>query len=129
VATSAEMIQPARVRYIKLGEAGRWENECIEKGIVRFGFGSASDERFPLCRAGRWDELTQSFIASGRTRGTATRFTNETRLFFEDEGSTLWITFVGERLVGGCSRRVLPRGMSMALVCGARSVVGGAGPT
>ena len=43
---------PAQVRYIKLGEGGHWEKECIEKGIVRFGFGSANAERFPLCRSG-----------------------------------------------------------------------------
>jgi hypothetical protein len=99
--TPAEMIHPTRVRYIKLGREGRWEKECIEKGIVRFGFGSANAERFPLCRTGKWPELTQTFIASGRTRGMATRFTNETRLFFEDDGTTLWITFVGERLYWG----------------------------
>jgi hypothetical protein len=96
-------IRPARARYIKLGTGGEWEAECIEKGIIRFGFGSdaKNPERFSLCRAGKWDQLTQSFIAGGRTRGTATRFTNETRHFFEDDGSTLWITFVGQRLYWG----------------------------
>src|SRR5262245_48742625 len=66
-------IRPGRARYIKLGAGGEWEDECIEKGIIRFGFGSERPERFPLCRAGKWDQLTQSFIAGGRTRGTATR--------------------------------------------------------
>jgi hypothetical protein len=59
---SATEINPARARYIKLGEAGHWEKECIDKGIIRFGFDSASAERFPLCRAGKWDQLTQSRI-------------------------------------------------------------------
>jgi hypothetical protein len=99
--TGTDIISPRRARYIKLGEAGRWEKECIEKGIIRFGFGSASAERFQLCRSGRWAELTQSFSAEGKNRGTATRFTNETRFFFEDDGTTLWITFVGERLYWG----------------------------
>jgi hypothetical protein len=35
------------------------------------------------------------------SKGTATRFTNEARLFFEDDGATLWITFVGEKLYWG----------------------------
>lgn len=100
-AVIAHTINPTRVRYIKLGQAGQWERECIEKGTIRFGFGSGTDERFPLCRAGRWSDLTQSFISSGRSQGTATRFTNETQLFFEDSGTTLWITFVGERLYWG----------------------------
>jgi hypothetical protein len=30
---SRSPIHPARVRYIKLGEAGKWEKECLEKGI------------------------------------------------------------------------------------------------
>lgn len=99
--TIAPAIRPARVRYIKLGERGKWEKECLEKGIIRFGFGSANAERFPLCLQRKWDELTQSFIVQGKNRGTATRFTNETRLFFEDDGSTLWITFIGEKLCWG----------------------------
>jgi hypothetical protein len=94
-------IRPARVRYIKLGREGAWEKECRERGIVRFGFGSATAERFPLCRERRWEELTRSFLAEGKDKGTATRFTNETRLFFEDDGTTLWITFMGERLCWG----------------------------
>lgn len=89
------------VRYIKLGGAGSWERECLDKGIIRFGFGSANPDRFPLCRAGRWDELRQTFIAERKTQGTATRFTNETRIFFEDDGSTAWITFVGQQLWWG----------------------------
>src|SRR5437870_2381747 len=83
-AAMPQKIKPTRVRYIKLGEGGGWEHECINKGIIRFGFGSATAERFLLCRAGRWDALTKSFMAEGRNKGTATRFTNETRLFFED---------------------------------------------
>jgi hypothetical protein len=94
-------IKPKQVRYIKLGRGGGWEQECIENGIIRFGFGSANAERFPLCQAGKWEQLTKSFLANGRDIGTATRFTNETRIFFEDDGSTLWITFVGERLYWG----------------------------
>jgi hypothetical protein len=94
-------ITPQRVRYIKLGTGGCWEKECRKKGIVRFGFGSCSAERFPLCQSGRWDELTRSFMAEGKTNGVATRFTNETRLSFEDDGTTLWITFMGETLYWG----------------------------
>lgn len=94
-------IRPKTVRYIKLGVRGNWEQECLRDGIIRFGFGSASGERFALCQTRKWDALLQSFLREGKDKGTATRFTKETRLFFEDEGSTLWITFVGERLCWG----------------------------
>ena len=94
-------IHPKRVRYIKLGEKGDWENECLKDGIIRFGFDSCTDERFPLCHEGNWAALKASFLASGKDKGTATRFTNETRCFFEDDGSTLWITFMFEKLHWG----------------------------
>jgi hypothetical protein len=94
-------IRPTRVRYIKLGAGGRWERECLEKKIIRFGFGSATDERFPLCLSHNWDGLAASFLAETNDKSTASRFTNETRIFFEDDGSTLWITFIGERLCWG----------------------------
>ncbi len=97
----SKAIKPDRVRYIKLGRGGDWEEECVRDGIARFGFGSASDERFPLCRAGKWNELTTSFLEAGKDKGTATRFTNESRLFFEDDGTTLWITFAREHLYWG----------------------------
>lgn len=90
-----------RVRYIKLGTGGGWEKECLAKGIIRFGFDTASPQRFPLCMHGRWDKLARSFLTEGRNKGTATRLTNEARLFFEDDGSTLWTTFVGERFCWG----------------------------
>lgn len=96
--TTGAPIRPTRVRYIKLGAGGKWEKECLQKGIIRYGFDTANDERYPICVAGQWDELMSSFLMEGKTASLAARFTNETRLFFEDDGSTLWITFVGERL-------------------------------
>jgi len=92
---------PANVRYIKLGEGGGWEHECMERNIVRLGFGSARAERFDMCLRGDWKALRKSFVTEGKSASTATRFTNEMRLFFEDDGTTLWITFVGERLCWG----------------------------
>lgn len=89
------------MRYIKLGAAGSWEAECLKRGIMRTGFGTENKERFDLCLASQWGDLFESFIAEGKDKGTASRFTKELRLFFEDDGSILWITFVGERLHWG----------------------------
>ena len=97
-----------RVRYIKLGEGGSWEEECLKQGIIRIGFGSAQNQRFELCQSGRWNDLSESFIAEGKHMATATRFTNELRLFFEDDGAMLWITFMGERLHWGRVNRAKP---------------------
>lgn len=94
-------IRPKRLRYIKLGEGGKWQNECLEKGIIRIGFGTGHPDRFQLCQSRQWDQLTESFLKEGKDKGTASRFTNELRLFIEDEGETLWITFMNERLQWG----------------------------
>ena len=92
---------PKAVRYIKLGEGGKWEAECRKKGIIRFSFGTGTAERFPMCQSKQWQDLTKSFMNDGRSQSTATRFTNETRIFFEDNGLTLWITFMGGSLHWG----------------------------
>ena len=92
--TTAALVNPTRVRYIKLGAGGSWEKECLEKGIIRIGFGTAHPNRLLLCEKRSWDELAASFTAEGKDKGTSTRFTKELRLFFEDDGSTLWITFM-----------------------------------
>ncbi len=94
-------INPKTVRYIKLGEGGGWEANCLNRGIIRFGFGTADPERFEICEARDWAALHASFLSEGKSASTATRFTNEARFFFEDEGDTLWLTFFGERLGWG----------------------------
>ena len=94
-------IVPQAVRYIKLGEGGLWEAECLARGIIRFGFRSSRPDRFAHCSSGNWMALREGFLAEGKTASTATRFANEIRTFFEDRGSILWITFFGERLGWG----------------------------
>ena len=88
-----DRIDPAVVRYIKLGRGGGWERECIESGIARFGYGTERDSRLDAVRAGRWADLTQMFRDEGKDPGTATRFTNDARNFFTAGSDTLWITF------------------------------------
>lgn len=79
-----DVISPSRVRYIKLGAGGIWEQQCLEQGIIRIGFGTARDDRFLLCQSRDWEGLAESFIAEGRDKGTASRFTKELRLFFRE---------------------------------------------
>jgi hypothetical protein len=94
-------INPKRVRYIKLGGGGSWEQECLDRGIIRIGFGTGRPEGFSLCQSGHWKDVIESFRAGGKTAGLAKRFTNELRLFFEDDGTTLWINFMIGRLHWG----------------------------
>lgn len=94
-------IRPQSVRYIKLGEGGAWESDCIAKGVLRFGYESGDPETIAQCSAQDWNALAASWRASGKSSSTATRFTNETRKFWEAGPHDLWITFVGERLYWG----------------------------
>jgi hypothetical protein len=117
-------ITQTRVRYIKLGAKGGWEEDCLKRGVVRIGFGSGQKERFRMCNEGRWDDLKASFIAKGRTKGVATDFTNQMRHFYEDDGATLWITFVGQYLYWGALEATPPsQDPSGDGVC--RTVIGG----
>ena len=93
-------ITPKSVRYIKLGEGGAWEKECIEQGLLQFGTDSGNPETLQWAAEGRWSELAASWRAV-KSQGTATRFTNETRFYFEAGPEDLWITFVGERFYWG----------------------------
>src|SRR5258705_5633831 len=99
--SGAPLISPSGVRYIKQGEAGGWEKTAIAQNICLIGFGSQDAARFRLCVIGDWKAVNETFVSNGRKKATATSFTNQLRRFYEDDGSTLWMTFVGERLYWG----------------------------
>lgn len=53
-------IAPKSVRYIKLGEGGAWEKECIEQGLLQFGTDSGNPETLQWAAEGRWNDLAAS---------------------------------------------------------------------
>ena len=81
--------------YIKLGEAGSREKECIENGTLHLGYAELPHE---LCLAGRWQEAEQLALTFSKDRGAATRHINQVRRFYEEPPTTLWITFYGDTL-------------------------------
>ncbi|MBH1666294.1 hypothetical protein [Stenotrophomonas maltophilia] len=89
-----------RVRYVKLGPKGCWEDEAIEKGLLLIDFDTGSPETYRMCREARWSDLAKDWALS-KAKGVATRFTNETRTYFEDQGEILWVTFAHDRLYWG----------------------------
>jgi len=89
-------INPTAALYIKLGEGGRWERECIEEQqTLRIGF-----EQIPhsLCSEGKWAEVTAQFLREARTPQVATGFANQIRSFYEAGEDVLWITFYAAKL-------------------------------
>lgn len=104
-----QKISARSVRYIKLGEKGTWEHDCIANNTIRFGFYTGQERILGLCRSGSWDELRTFWLRDEQvSASTATRFTNETRKYFDDHGDTLWITFVEDRLYWGFLENTKP---------------------
>lgn len=63
-------ISPSDVKYIKLGPGGKWEAECIDTGIIKFGYHETPNQ---LCIDGKWAEVHEIWkIIRGSKTGTAT---------------------------------------------------------
>ncbi|KRD32082.1 hypothetical protein ASE35_14110 [Lysobacter sp. Root916] len=93
-------IAAEKIRYVKLGKGGEWESDCAARGILRMGFETADPYSMELALAGRWEEFSAAW-AKDRKSGVATRYAGEVREYFEDDGTTLWVTFIDDRLHWG----------------------------
>jgi|GEM_PF-1156127 len=91
-----EPITPSHALYIKLGQGGAWEKECItENQTLRLGYQEVSHD---LCLRGSWELVQEELKAIRKDVGAATRDTNQIRLFYESDETVLWATFFGDRL-------------------------------
>lgn len=91
-----EPITPNKVRFIKLGEGGEWEQSCIQNNAVRLGYHSPHHED---SLTGNWDSVRQYWLNHRKgSEGTATRDINQIRDFYELEESDVWITFYKKKL-------------------------------
>lgn len=89
-------IKPSKVFFIKLGEGGAWEKECIANQTLRLAFGGAQEHQ--ACIAKQWDIVKDAYLSDGRVAGTASRFVSQIRDFYEADETVLWITFYKEKL-------------------------------
>ncbi|MYM90295.1 hypothetical protein GTP91_24375 [Rugamonas sp. FT82W] len=91
-------ISATEIRFIKLGQAGCWEAECIQSGTLQLGFESPYHE---ASLAGNWDvvfDFWKSQRTSERAAATAKDDVRQIRTFYEAPSTTLWITFFNRRL-------------------------------
>ena len=88
-------IEPAEIRYIKLGSGGRWANSAFSCGVLPFGYASVSHE---LCVRGDWERVTQFLVDEGRSLGKARDAVREIREFYTLGADCLWITFADGHL-------------------------------
>lgn len=98
--TATPVIAPSSVRYVKLGEGGGWEKECIANSVLRFGFESGDPETIAQCEAGDWEALAKSWRAAGKSPSTATRFTNDAQVLGSRSGRSLDHLRRGAALLG-----------------------------
>ena len=84
--------------YIKLGRGGEWENESIDRGLLRFGW---SDVALEDINADRWSLIEKQLQRSGeqtRRASEATRAYNGIRYIAESGSNDIWITFSRSKL-------------------------------
>lgn len=84
-------INPNKVLYIKLGNKGIWEHECIyEANNLKLGYREVPHES---CLNKNWDEVAESLRKIRFSKGAITRDINQIKEFYEAGEGVLWITF------------------------------------
>jgi len=91
-------IEATQGYFIKLGEGGRWESECLRDGVIRVGFRDIDHE---VCAAGDWTRVKQIYTSRGTLRANATRYSTELERFYTAPEECLWITFSDRKLWWG----------------------------
>ncbi|MBV9843095.1 MAG: hypothetical protein JOY99_16445 [Sphingomonadaceae bacterium] len=92
---AARLAAPSAVRYIKLGQNGRWAPHAFETGTLPFGFTQVDHN---LCAAADWADVRAALVADGRSPSGASQGVRELRDFYELDDSALWITFADGHL-------------------------------
>jgi hypothetical protein len=90
-------IEATKVLFIKLGEGGKYEKDCIEKDqTLRLGYSRVPHE---ICMKGDWKAVNDYFIQVDKTKPfVATSHSNQIKQFYEESEQTLWITFYANKL-------------------------------
>jgi len=88
---------PDNILYIKLGEEGKYEKECIEKNnTIKIGYREINHE---LCISKKWDDVLNEVQDKYNTSpGKTTGHRNQIRRFYEEPKTTMWITFYSNKL-------------------------------
>jgi hypothetical protein len=81
-------IKPKKILFIKLGQRGMYEQECIETDqCLKLGYRSVKHE---ACMKGDWDLVYKYFIETENSKSfVATSHTNQIRQFYEEGEETL----------------------------------------
>lgn len=91
------MYEAKNINFIKLGDKGKFEKECIEiNGTIKLGYSVINHQ---LCLDGKWDEVSDSVENEYKTnRSATTSHKNQIKKFYEEPETTMWITFYNNSL-------------------------------
>lgn len=88
-----EKIIPTAVQFIKLGEAGEWEQQCLSEGTLRFGYHETPDN---LCVEGRWENVHEIWLEKRKgNKASASSDIRQIKTFYTAGAETVFITFFG----------------------------------
>ena len=96
-----KMLNPAqveadRVLFIKLGSKGMFEQDCLDRGVVRLDYREIDHDN---CALSKWDEVQEQISALYETQlGATTSHRNQIKRFYEEPSTTMWITFFEGKL-------------------------------
>jgi hypothetical protein len=85
----AQGFEPGAVRYIKLGENGKWAASAIEQAIIPFGYPSVDHQ---ACVAKDWGRVRDQLAKMGRSVRGVSQGLRELKEFYGLPEDTLWVT-------------------------------------
>ena len=90
-------IKADKVLFIKLGQGGKYETECIEKdNTLKLGY---KEVEHNFCINQQWDKVHNYFTREENSKNfVATSHTNQIKQFYEEGEKTLWLTFYANKL-------------------------------
>ncbi len=86
-----EPVRPKKIRFIKLGEGGEWEAECLANGTLRLGYTSP---HHAASLRGEWDVVHDFWLKErNQDKRSASSDVNQIRDFYGASPDDVWITF------------------------------------
>lgn len=84
-------ISASAVRFIKLGEGGKYERAALDDSRLYLGYHGIPDD---ICRRHDWDAVYRLFLDQGHPANTARTHAGQVEAFYEEPESCLWVTFI-----------------------------------
>jgi Restriction endonuclease len=89
ISTTTQRFHVGAVRYIKLGEGGKWASKALSAGTIPFGHRAVDHQ---ACARRDWTEVGRQLTLMGRQKGGIAQGLRELKDFYELGDDTLWFT-------------------------------------